>query len=156
MAQLARDPVFGALTRPQMFAGVTYSYFVLNAVVTIEALPDHQVVLDPAGGAGAARHRLSRLPEGAALLRSLDDESQPLSSYSQRPFLALQLLFGLSHDDVRHAARGRPNPKREKPAGARLPYARHVDDATLETRDGRLMQVLHLAGFLSRPPTPMN
>ncbi len=36
MAQLARDPVFGALTRPQMFAGVTYTYFVLNAVVTIE------------------------------------------------------------------------------------------------------------------------
>ena len=36
MAQLDRDPVFGALTRPQMFAGVTYSYFVLNAVVTIE------------------------------------------------------------------------------------------------------------------------
>jgi type IV secretion system protein VirB3 len=34
--QLVRDPVFGALTRPQMFAGVTYSYFVLNAVVTIE------------------------------------------------------------------------------------------------------------------------
>ena len=36
MAQLDRDPVFGALTRPQMFAGVTYSYFVLNAVLTIE------------------------------------------------------------------------------------------------------------------------
>jgi len=35
-AQLDRDPVFGALTRPQMFAGVTYSYFVLNAVVTAE------------------------------------------------------------------------------------------------------------------------
>ena len=40
-----------------------------------------------------------------------------------------------------------PDPKKEKPAGARLPYARHVDDATIETRDGRLMQVLHLAGF---------
>jgi type IV secretion system protein VirB3 len=36
MVQLDRDPVFGALTRPQMFAGVTYSYFVLNAVVTVE------------------------------------------------------------------------------------------------------------------------
>jgi type IV secretion system protein VirB3 len=36
MARLERDPVFGALTRPQMFAGVTYSYFVLNAIVTIE------------------------------------------------------------------------------------------------------------------------
>ncbi|CAN5133151.1 type IV secretion system protein VirB3 [soil metagenome] len=36
MVQLEREPVFGALTRPQMFAGVTYSYFVLNAVVTME------------------------------------------------------------------------------------------------------------------------
>ena len=35
-AELDRDPVFGALTRPQMFAGVTYSFFVLNAVVTAE------------------------------------------------------------------------------------------------------------------------
>ena len=35
-AQLDRDLVFGALTRPQMFAGVTYSFFVLNAVVTAE------------------------------------------------------------------------------------------------------------------------
>lgn len=34
---LTRDPVFGALTRPQMFAGVTYSFFVLNAVITMEA-----------------------------------------------------------------------------------------------------------------------
>jgi type IV secretion system protein VirB3 len=36
MAQLERDIVFGALTRPQMFACVTYIYFVLNAVVVIE------------------------------------------------------------------------------------------------------------------------
>lgn len=36
MAQLEQDVVFGALTRPQMFAGVTYSYFVVNAVVTAE------------------------------------------------------------------------------------------------------------------------
>jgi type IV secretion system protein VirB3 len=37
MAQLDRDPVFGALTRPQMFAGVTYSFFVLNIAITTEA-----------------------------------------------------------------------------------------------------------------------
>ncbi len=36
MALLERDVVFGALTRPQMFAGVTYSFFVLNAVLTVE------------------------------------------------------------------------------------------------------------------------
>jgi type IV secretion system protein VirB3 len=35
-AALKGDIVFGALTRPQMFAGVTYSYFVVNAVVTAE------------------------------------------------------------------------------------------------------------------------
>ena len=35
MAQ-ERDLVFGALTRPQMFAGVTYAFFVLNGVVTAE------------------------------------------------------------------------------------------------------------------------
>lgn len=34
---LARAPIFRALTRPQMFAGVTYSFFVLNAALTTEA-----------------------------------------------------------------------------------------------------------------------
>ncbi len=34
---LIRSPVFRALTRPQMFGGVTYSYFVINAAVTTEA-----------------------------------------------------------------------------------------------------------------------
>lgn len=34
---LVREPVFTALTRPQMFAGVTYSFFIVNAVVTMEA-----------------------------------------------------------------------------------------------------------------------
>jgi type IV secretion system protein VirB3 len=31
-----RSPVFRALTRPQMFAGVTYSFFIINAAVTTE------------------------------------------------------------------------------------------------------------------------
>jgi type IV secretion system protein VirB4 len=41
----------------------------------------------------------------------------------------------------------RPDPSKEKPAGAHLPYARHIDDATIQTRDGRLIQVLRLKGF---------
>ena len=36
MADLSRIPIFRALTQPQMFAGVTYSFFVINAVVTTE------------------------------------------------------------------------------------------------------------------------
>lgn len=34
---MARSTVFRALTRPQMFAGVTYSYFILNLAITTEA-----------------------------------------------------------------------------------------------------------------------
>jgi type IV secretion system protein VirB3 len=34
--QLQRDTVFLALTRPQMFGGVTYSFFVANGVLTAE------------------------------------------------------------------------------------------------------------------------
>lgn len=36
MNGLERDRVFVALTRPQMLAGVTYSYFVANAVLATE------------------------------------------------------------------------------------------------------------------------
>jgi len=36
MNGLERDQLFVALTRPQMFAGVTYSYFIANAVIATE------------------------------------------------------------------------------------------------------------------------
>lgn len=36
MNGLERDTLFVALTRPQMFAGVTYSWFVANAVIATE------------------------------------------------------------------------------------------------------------------------
>jgi type IV secretion system protein VirB3 len=36
MSHLRRDTLFVALTRPQMFAGVTYSYFVINTIVATE------------------------------------------------------------------------------------------------------------------------
>ena len=36
MTSLERDNVFSSLTRPQMFAGVSYSFFVLNLVATTE------------------------------------------------------------------------------------------------------------------------
>lgn len=37
---------------------------------------------------------------------------------------------------------------KEKPAGFHLPYARHVDDHTIETRDGLLLQFIQLRGLL--------
>jgi type IV secretion system protein VirB3 len=36
MNGIERDPLFTALTRPQMFAGVTYSYFIANGVIATE------------------------------------------------------------------------------------------------------------------------
>jgi type IV secretion system protein VirB4 len=38
---------------------------------------------------------------------------------------------------------------REVSVGDRLPYAGHLDEVTLQTRDGLLLQTLHLAGFPS-------
>lgn len=33
---LERDPLFVALTRPQMFAGVTYNFFIFNLILATE------------------------------------------------------------------------------------------------------------------------
>jgi len=37
VSRLVSDPIFAALTQPQMIGGVTYSYAVFNLIVTIEA-----------------------------------------------------------------------------------------------------------------------
>jgi type IV secretion system protein VirB4 len=52
----------------------------------------------------------------------------------------MQFLSALSNN--------RPNFALEKPAGFHLPYGRHVDDHTIETRDGLLMQFIQLRGLL--------
>jgi type IV secretion system protein VirB4 len=52
----------------------------------------------------------------------------------------MQLLPPLT-DDPKAAAR-------EQSAGKHLPYARHIDDHTVETRDGLLMQVIQIRGLL--------
>ena len=36
MSRLVSDPIFAALTQPQMIGGVTYSYAVFNLIMTIE------------------------------------------------------------------------------------------------------------------------
>src|SRR5471032_476615 len=38
-------------------------------------------------------------------------------------------------------------PAREAMVGAKLPYARHADDFTIQTRDGMLLQFIQLAGL---------
>lgn len=52
----------------------------------------------------------------------------------------MQLIPPLTSDTKRAA--------REVPAGSHLPYARHIDDVTIETRDGLLMQTIRLGGLL--------
>ena len=36
MEELRRDTLFVALTRPQMFAGVTYTFFIINTLIAVE------------------------------------------------------------------------------------------------------------------------
>ena len=45
------------------------------------------------------------------------------------------------------SAPDRPDPRRETPSGSKLPYGRHLDDATIQMRDGRLMQIIQLRGL---------
>ncbi len=52
----------------------------------------------------------------------------------------MQFVPALSADP-RHAAR-------ERAAASHLPYTGHVDDATIELKDGRLMQVIKVGGLL--------
>lgn len=52
----------------------------------------------------------------------------------------MQLLPSLSQ--------GPATVRREQAAGQHLPYGRHVDDHTIETRDGLLLQVIRLRGLL--------
>lgn len=41
-----------------------------------------------------------------------------------------------------------PEFEREESGGRRLPYARHVDDRTIELRDGSIMQIIKIEGLL--------
>ena len=52
----------------------------------------------------------------------------------------MQLLPALTRDSAVAA--------KEQPASRHLPYARHVDDFTIETRDGLLMQFIQVRGLL--------
>ncbi|HEX5280729.1 MAG TPA: VirB4 family type IV secretion/conjugal transfer ATPase [Micropepsaceae bacterium] len=59
--------------------------------------------------------------------------------------LALQFVSAMTMVQIPMARIA--NPAREARAGARLPYLRLVDDNTIETRDGMLMQTIQLAGL---------
>src|SRR6185436_89204 len=106
----------------------------------------HRIVPDLPIGLGARRgrdrpsDRRADVRARAALLRPVDHPPQPHAAHPQLRDLAMQLLSPLTRD--------RRVVAREKPAGYHLPYARHVDDHTIETRDGMLMQVIHLKGLL--------
>ncbi|KAK0341829.1 hypothetical protein LTR94_024789, partial [Friedmanniomyces endolithicus] len=125
MEDLERTPLFTALTRPQMFAGVTYNYFVINAVIAAELfLVFRSIWVLP----------IALLIHGVGVLLCL------LPAGAQSQHLAMQLLPSLSQ--------GRRTVEREKAAGVHLPYARHLNDHTIETRDGLLLQIIRLRGLL--------
>ena len=89
MSDLIKSPVFKALTQPQMFAGVTYSYFIINAVVTTEAFLITRSFWAFAVALGRPCDWLSRLPARAAHLRSVADQGVALPARSELSVLAL-------------------------------------------------------------------
>ncbi len=89
---LSTSPVFRALTRPQMFAGVTYSYFIINAAVTTEAFLITRSFLALPVALAVHVDRLFRLPSRAADLRLVDHQGQPLPAHQELEALGLQQL----------------------------------------------------------------
>lgn len=63
-----------------------------------------------------------------------------LPSSEELQLLAMQFLSSLSE--------GQKLAQREAAAGTHLPYARHIDPVTLQTRDGLLLQIVRLGGLL--------
>ncbi len=149
--ELVRHPVHRALTRPQMFAGVTYNFFIINAAVTTElflitgsflallgALVMHWWAISPAcasracstcGSPRSASARGSRTGSaGAATATPHDAEKDREMSKKWLGAAAWS--------------------KKEAHAGDRLPYLRLVDASTVLLRDGSLMIALQVPGLL--------
>ena len=147
MSKLAQDPIFAALTRPQMIAGVTYSYAVFNLIVTVEVFLITKSFWALAVAAVVHAGRLCRLRARAALLRAAHHESAAAAR------ACATTASGAATPTCHEPHPTSPAPPRRIASsersriGERLPYARHVDDATILTRDGLLMQVLKLDGF---------
>src|SRR3954464_4713593 len=66
-----------------------------------------------------------------------DTEGQELEG------VALQLLSSMMREPMARRAA----PEREARAGEHLPYAAHIDDFTIEMRNGMLLQFIELAGL---------
>lgn len=97
-------------------------------------------MVDHRGRIGDPWPRYAGVPARTAHLRPLADARVALSAGEQLSTLAVQLIPPLIRDPAAAS--------REKAVGAHLPYAAHIDDHTLLTRNGMLCQVLHLRGFL--------
>lgn len=69
-----------------------------------------------------------------------------MSARSERRLLALQFVHAMTSATLTASDRLRLW-RREKSIADMLPYARHVDDATLLVRDGSLMQVIKIDGL---------
>ena len=147
MARLASDPVFAALTRPQMIGGVTYGYAVFNLIVTVEAFLITRSFWALRLGRRAARGRLSRLPARAALLRHLDHQAAPLSAGEELLLLAGEFVPPMTATFVTTGVGQGAGAARGQRSATACPISAISTRSTLRTRDGLLVQTLHLQGF---------
>src|SRR5579871_3726491 len=100
--------------------------------------PDRQIVLDHSGGSADSRHRLCPLPSRAPVLRSVVGSGKKLPAREELRVLGLQFLHAMTartHSRLTSKRRSKLL-RREQNGGDMLPYARHLDEFTLVTRDG--------------------
>ncbi len=90
--ELVRHPVHRALTRPQMFGGVTMNFFVINAAVTTEAFLITKSFWALPVALVVHAHRLHGLPARTARLRPVDHQGLALFASAQLATLGVQFL----------------------------------------------------------------
>ena len=136
------DPMYLGLTRPPMMMGVTQSFLVINAMVSMTAfLATSSFLPALCDRARHARIRLPRLLKGCAHLRHLAHagavSQMPQSSVLAReqlrpaPMIALWKHIGPRFQLALH----------EAPASDYIPYACHLDaKETILTKNGQLLR----------------
>ncbi|MBX2834974.1 MAG: VirB4 family type IV secretion/conjugal transfer ATPase [Micavibrio sp.] len=147
------DPLFLALTRPIMVAGVTYDFMVINAMLTTLAFLATGNLLMFLIGAPihAVGYVLSlKDPRIFSLL------SVALTKHGNCHALNKKLWGCTTYTPTQAHARGRMAIEKtthgqealnDKPASQFIPYAAHVDERTISTREGYLLQIIELDGL---------
>ena len=144
------DPLYLALTRPNMLFGVTFDFCVFNSLGTIVAfLASGQLKFFllglPIHGLGYALCKMDPFILGIVRRRLLNVHPIKATRFWGQRTLAPGSVAAMVSGQK--ASRHQKIAAVERQVSDYLPYARHLDEHTIQCRDQGIFQVLELAGL---------